>query len=82
MNFFRLVLCLAGVALYVIIRGSGSETTKAGKSSLPPAVQSIKSNQPQDCSAPQLTSHINILQPSNALAARKPAEAGAPSPAR
>jgi len=82
MNLFRLVLCLVGVALYVIMRGSGSEKTKAGKTAPPPAAQSVKSDQPQDCGASQLTSHINILQPSNALAAGKSAEAGAPSPAR
>jgi hypothetical protein len=82
MNLFRLGLCLAGVALYIIIRGAGSEPTGAGKVAPVPAAQSIKNEPPCDPGAPQLTPHQEILPPSNALAARPPERTGQPVPGR
>ena len=81
MSLFRLVLCLAGVALYVIIRGTGSEPTGPGKPAPAPAVQSIKDEQSCEPGAPQLTPHKDILPPSNALAARPSAQASQAVPA-
>ena len=81
MNLFRLVLCLAGVALYFIIRGTVSETAEPGKAAPPPAVQAIKDEQSREPGAPQLTPHQDILPPSNALAARPSAQAVQPVPA-
>ena len=81
MNLFRLVLCLAGVALYIIIRGTGIGPADQRKHASPPAVQSIKDEQSCKPGAPQLTPHQDILPPSNVLAARPPAQAGQPDPA-
>ncbi len=81
MNLFRLVLCLAGVALYIIIRGTGIGPADHGKHAPPPAAQSIEGEQSCEPGAPQLTPHQDILPPSNALAARPPAQAGQPVPA-
>ena len=81
MKLFRLVLCLAGVALYILFRGTGTEPAESGKPAAAPAVQSIKDEQSFEPGAPQLTPHREILPPSNALAARPPAQAGQTVPA-
>jgi hypothetical protein len=81
MKLFRLVLFLAGVALYVLIRGTGPESTRSGKPVPSPAAQSIKDGQSSEPGAPQLTPHKDILPPSNALAARPSALVGQPVPA-
>ncbi len=81
MNLFRLVLCLAGVALYIIIRGTGIGPADHPKHAPPPATQSIKNEPPCDPGALQLTPHQDILPPSNALAARPPERAGQSVPA-
>ena len=82
MNLFRLVLCLAGVALYFLIRGTGSWPAEAGKPAPKHPANSLASDPSCDSTAPHVTSHIDILQPSNALAARKPAEPGGSNSAR
>jgi len=81
MNLFRLVLCLAGVGLYFIIRGTVSESPESGKPASPPTVHSIKDDQSREPVAPQLTPHKDLLPPSNALAARPAAQAAPPAPA-
>jgi hypothetical protein len=82
MNLFRLVLCLAGVALYFVIRGTGSWPAEAGKPAPTRPAQPLSGDPSCDSTAPHVTSHIEILQPSNALAVRKPAEPGGSNSAR
>ena len=81
MNLFRLVLCLAGVALYILIRGTGIGPADQGKDAPTPAVQSNKDEQYCEPGAPQLTLHQDVPPPSNALAARPHEGTGQPAPA-
>ena len=81
MNLFRLVLCLAGVALYFVLRGTGSDPAEHRKTAPKPVAQSIQEERRVEASAPQLTPHQEILPLSNALAARPPEKAVPPVPA-
>ena len=82
MYLFRLLVCLFGVALYFMLRGTGPEQTKAGKPAPPPAARSINGDPSGHAGALQLTSHVDILPASNALAAGKPGELPAPTSSR
>lgn len=64
MNLFRLVLCLAGLAIYLVVKqfmhtDSLTETMRPSRPASGPEAQQIGPGSPR----PQTTPHIEVLKP-------------------
>ena len=64
MNLFRLVLCLAGLAIYLVVKqvmhtDTLTETMRPARPTSGPEAQQIDPGSPR----PQTTPHIEILKP-------------------